>query len=79
MRNTENSNIKLDQVSAVQCRYCTHSTPGATYHEASPLAAPQADENKSCRVALCTSFTSRIPHPANRGATGPMHMTIDKN
>jgi len=56
MRNTENSNIKLDHVSAVQCRYCAHSTPGATDDEASPPAVPQAEKNKYCRLALSTSY-----------------------
>ena len=36
MKNTENSNIKLDHVPAAQSRYCVHSTPGAIYREASP-------------------------------------------
>ena len=78
MKNTKNSNIKLDHVSAVQCRYCTHSTPGATDDETSPQVASQADEIKSCRGALCTGFSSRIPPPANRGTPGPMHVNIAK-
>ena len=56
MRNTENSNIKLDHVSAVQCHFCAHPTPCATDDEASPLAVPQAEKNKSCRLALSTSY-----------------------
>jgi len=66
MQNTEISNIKLDHVSAAQCRYCAYATPGATYREASPTAAPQADGNKFCNC-VCTAFTTRIPPPANRG------------
>jgi len=79
MKKTENSNIKLNNVSAVQCRYCAYPTPGAIYRSASPPAAPQAYDIKSCRGALCTGFTSRIPPPANRGTPGPMHVTIAKN
>jgi hypothetical protein len=79
MKNTENSNIKLDNVSAAQSRYCAYPIPGATYHTASPPADPQAYEIKSCRRALCTGFTSRIPPPANRGTLGTMYMTIAKN
>jgi len=62
MKNTENSNIKLDQVSAVQCRYFAYPTPGTTCHEASPPAAPQADENKSCslRSVLASHLVSHI-------------------
>ena len=56
MRNTENSNIKLDHVSAVHCRYCAQSTPGATDDEASLPAVPQAEKNKSCRLALSISY-----------------------
>ena len=52
MKNTENSNTKLGHVSAAQCRYRAYGTPGATYREASPPAAPQADENKSRTCAL---------------------------
>jgi hypothetical protein len=75
----ENSNIKRDNVSAVQCRYCAYPTPVATYRTASPPAAPQAYEIKSCRGVLCTGFTSCIPPPANRGTPGPMHVTVTKN
>jgi hypothetical protein len=49
MKNTEISIIKLDEGSAAQCRYCAYLTPGATYHTASPPAAPQAYEIKSYR------------------------------
>jgi len=79
MKNTENSYIKLDNVSAAQCRYYAYPTPGATYRIASPPAPPQAYEIKSYSDVLCTGFTSRIPPPANRGTPGPMHVTIAKN
>jgi hypothetical protein len=79
MKNTENSNIKLDHDSAAQCRYCAYPTPGAAYRQASPPAARQAYEIKSCRIVFCTGFTSRIPTPANRGTPGPMHLNIAKN
>jgi len=66
-KKTENSNIKLDNVSAVQCRYCAYPTPGATYCTASPPAPTQAYEIKSCRAAVCNGFTSRNPPACNRG------------
>jgi hypothetical protein len=82
MKSTEISNIKHENVCAVQCRYCAYPTPGATYRTASSVAAPQAYEIKSCRDALCTGFTgftSRNSPPANRGTTVPKHVIIANN
>jgi len=79
MKNTQNSNITVDYASAALCRYCAHPTPREAYREASPPAGPQAYEIKTCRVALCTGFISRIPFPTNRGTPAQTHVTIDKN
>jgi hypothetical protein len=37
----------MDHVSSPQCRYCACPTPGATCSEASPPAAPEANDMKS--------------------------------
>jgi hypothetical protein len=44
-KDTENLNIRLDHISATECRCTMPDTPGATCHEA-PSSAAKANESK---------------------------------
>jgi hypothetical protein len=78
-KHTENSDTKMDNVSAAQCRYCACPTPGATYPGASPVAAREPNEIRSCRGAVRTRFTFCNPPPANHGTLGAVHVTPANN
>jgi hypothetical protein len=54
-------------------------TPGATWGEASPPAAPKANVIKPSKDVLATRSTSPIPPTANHGNPGTMHVTPPNN
>jgi hypothetical protein len=74
-KRTENSNITLDHASAAQCRYCACPKPHANRREASPPAAPEANENKPRIDVFCTGSTSHISPPGIHGNPGAVHVT----